>query len=460
MTTVTRTTTLGNTIVAVNTAGTSGPDALGTVVSQGNNLVGKTDGSSGWVGSDLTGTIALPLDPMLGPLGDYGGPTQTMALLLDSPAIDAGNNALIPSGVTTDQRGFDRIVNTVVDIGAFETNGIIVKGNIYNDVDGNGFHGSSEPGLAGWTVNLLDSTGSVLGSVLADASGNYKFSGVSLGSTYQVAESVPSGWVQTQPLSPTVYSFTAKSGHNLSALNFGDHSAPALDALAAIDNGQAGYSEAGSWNTAVGGLNGASRIARTVHSGKATAAATWNFTGLSSSNTYDVYVTFGSKSQYSKAAPFTVYDGTTSLGTQSIDESILVTMAQGGRAQGSYDGVGWLELGTYAITGTELKVVLSNLASGSLVDADGVLLVSHSAGMPSHPSGAAPSKTSDLVLGVLDSSATSATPTQQQAGSELRPDHRPPRRFRAEPDPCGVQPGKPAGRQPVNARRHRRDPGA
>ena len=70
--------TIGNTIVAKNTAGTSGPDAFGTVVSKGNNLVGKTDGSSGWVGSDLTGTIASPLDPLLAPLGNYGGPTQTM----------------------------------------------------------------------------------------------------------------------------------------------------------------------------------------------------------------------------------------------------------------------------------------------------------------------------------------------------------------------------------------------
>ena len=213
------TTSLGNTIVAVNTAGTSGPDALGTVVSSGNNLIGETDGSSGWVGSDLTGTIATPLDPGLAPLGDYGGPTQTMALLLNSPAIDAGNNALIPAGVTTDQRGFARIVNGTVDIGAFETNGIIVKGNIYNDQDGNGFHGGSEPGLAGWTVNLLDSSGNLLGSVLTDANGNYKFAGVGLDSSYQVAETVPAGWVQTQPLYPTVYSFTAQSGINLNALD-------------------------------------------------------------------------------------------------------------------------------------------------------------------------------------------------------------------------------------------------
>ena len=92
----------------------------------GNNLIGKTDGSSGWVSSDLTGTIASPLNPLLAPLGNYGGPTQTMALLPGSPAIDAGNNALIPAGVTTDQRGLPRIVNGTVDIGAFESSGFTI----------------------------------------------------------------------------------------------------------------------------------------------------------------------------------------------------------------------------------------------------------------------------------------------------------------------------------------------
>ena len=49
-----------------------------------------------------------------------------MALLPGSPAIDAGNNALIPVGVTTDQRGLSRIVDRVVDIGAFESSGFTI----------------------------------------------------------------------------------------------------------------------------------------------------------------------------------------------------------------------------------------------------------------------------------------------------------------------------------------------
>ncbi|HJT82648.1 MAG TPA: choice-of-anchor Q domain-containing protein, partial [Chthoniobacterales bacterium] len=54
-------------------------------------------------------------NPGLGPLSSNGGPTRTMPLLANSPAINAG----IPTGVTTDQRGVAR-QDGVPDIGAFE----------------------------------------------------------------------------------------------------------------------------------------------------------------------------------------------------------------------------------------------------------------------------------------------------------------------------------------------------
>ena len=118
--------TLGNTIVAGNTATSGGPDASGAISSQGHNLIGETDGGSGWVGTDLTGTIAQPLNASLAPLGDYGGPTQTMPPLYGSPAIDAGDNSLVPGGITTDQRGQPRTFNGTVDIGAYELQVVLV----------------------------------------------------------------------------------------------------------------------------------------------------------------------------------------------------------------------------------------------------------------------------------------------------------------------------------------------
>jgi sugar lactone lactonase YvrE len=56
-------------------------------------------------------------DPLLAPLGDYGGPTQTMPPLPESPAINAGGS----TALITDQRGFPRAVGAASDIGAVET---------------------------------------------------------------------------------------------------------------------------------------------------------------------------------------------------------------------------------------------------------------------------------------------------------------------------------------------------
>jgi uncharacterized repeat protein (TIGR01451 family) len=122
------TTNVRNTIVA-NTPGGVG-DVSGAFVSQGNNLVGKSDGSTGFGVGDQVGTVASPLSALLAVLGNNGGPTQTHALLAGSPALDAGDNtAAVNAGLTTDQRGtgFARIVDgpdvdttATVDIGAFE----------------------------------------------------------------------------------------------------------------------------------------------------------------------------------------------------------------------------------------------------------------------------------------------------------------------------------------------------
>ncbi|MEH2042837.1 DUF4347 domain-containing protein [Nostoc sp.] len=117
---------VSNTIIAGNfdksTSGDIHPDVSGGLIDSGNNLIGNNTGSTAFTTSTLVGTSANPIDPKLGLLQNNGGATFTQALLAKSPAIDAGNNSLVPSGVTTDQRGarFNRIFNGVVDIGAYE----------------------------------------------------------------------------------------------------------------------------------------------------------------------------------------------------------------------------------------------------------------------------------------------------------------------------------------------------
>jgi CSLREA domain-containing protein len=110
-----------NTIFAGNT-GPSSPEIRGAVTSEGHNFVGKSDGSTGFthgVNGDIVGTIASPRDPLLGPLQNNGGPTDTHALLGGSPAINAADDS---RALRVDQRGFSRV--GVADIGAFEVGGL------------------------------------------------------------------------------------------------------------------------------------------------------------------------------------------------------------------------------------------------------------------------------------------------------------------------------------------------
>jgi len=113
--------TSSNTILAMNTATTSGPDCAGTVSSSGHNLLGSNDGCSGFTapGDQVNN------DPLLGPLQNNGGPTQTMAIPVGSPAQDHGDafvcSAAPVNGV--DQRGVTRQSDPSCDVGAYEQTG-------------------------------------------------------------------------------------------------------------------------------------------------------------------------------------------------------------------------------------------------------------------------------------------------------------------------------------------------
>jgi CSLREA domain-containing protein len=107
---------LANTIIANSTNG--GDCVNGASLSTNtNNLV--QDGSC---------SAGLSGDPMLGPLANNGGPTQTMALLVGSIALDAGDNTVCAAEPVNnlDQRGHSRPFDgdgdgtATCDMGAFE----------------------------------------------------------------------------------------------------------------------------------------------------------------------------------------------------------------------------------------------------------------------------------------------------------------------------------------------------
>ncbi|HLC21825.1 MAG TPA: choice-of-anchor Q domain-containing protein, partial [Candidatus Methylomirabilis sp.] len=106
------TTTLQNTVVAKQLPGADCANSA-TLTSNGFNLA-----------SDNTCQLSQPSDkpnvtnPLLGPLQNNGGPTQTHALLPGSPAIDAVTSGCPPPA--TDQRGVVRPQGAACDIGAFE----------------------------------------------------------------------------------------------------------------------------------------------------------------------------------------------------------------------------------------------------------------------------------------------------------------------------------------------------
>lgn len=113
-----------NSIIADNLGAAGSVDAFGAITSQGTNIIKSVGSSTGWTPTDLQN-----IDPLLAPLGFYGGAGFSSALLATSPALNGGNNCVVdltcpivnaPVAVTSDQRGAPR--TGIVDIGAFETN--------------------------------------------------------------------------------------------------------------------------------------------------------------------------------------------------------------------------------------------------------------------------------------------------------------------------------------------------
>ncbi len=106
---------LHDNIIANNTDDGTSPDAGGAFTAN-YNFIKDATGASLTGGNNTSG-----VDPMLGPLANNGGLTQTLRPLNDSPVIDAGDPAFTPPP-STDQRGagFARVIGGTIDLGSLE----------------------------------------------------------------------------------------------------------------------------------------------------------------------------------------------------------------------------------------------------------------------------------------------------------------------------------------------------
>jgi CSLREA domain-containing protein len=197
--------TIRNSIVAANVDNVNVPDIGGVSIdfytSSGYNLIGNVGTITGFnQPGDQTGTSAQPLDPLLDPLGNYGGPTLTHRLRAGSPAIDKGNSF----GALTDQRGFARtfdfpdipnsllagfinksksteIISALVgdgtDIGAYERAPAGISGRVMT---------ASGRAVQNARVILTDTSGSTR-TALTGNFGYYRFGEALVGETYTIA---------------------------------------------------------------------------------------------------------------------------------------------------------------------------------------------------------------------------------------------------------------------------------
>ncbi|NJD77170.1 MAG: hypothetical protein FIB08_08775 [Candidatus Methanoperedens sp.] len=95
-----------------------------------------------------------------------------------------------------------------------------ISGQKWNDTNGDGIKGATEPRLANWTITLTKPDGSTE-TTQTDANGDYSFKDLPPG-TYTVSETLQAGWIQTFPAVPGTHTVTLSAGQIVTGIDFGN----------------------------------------------------------------------------------------------------------------------------------------------------------------------------------------------------------------------------------------------
>jgi len=128
-------------------------------------------------------------------------------------------------------------------------------------------------------------------------------------------------------------------------------------AVTIIDDGNAGNTLAGAWKLKTG--TGYGNDMRQAAKGNGSTSATWTFNSLPMAQ-YRVWVTYRIGSTNATNAPFTLYNGNTTVRTVRVNERLTPASLEA-------NGARWQSLGNVWITNGRLVVKLTNAANGQVV---------------------------------------------------------------------------------------------
>ncbi len=206
-----------------------------------------------------------------------------------------------------------------LDFGEFQT--VTYSGAVYSDTTGTGVFSSSDPGLSGWTVNLVNSANQLVATTTA-TNGGYSFAGVGPG-TYTVAVVQKTGYVAT---TATSFPLVAQSGTNVSSLNFGEFGLVTFSGK--VFNDASGSGVLGSGDTGLAGwtvdlVNSANQVTSTTTASD----GSYSFANVGP-GTYTIKVV--QQTGYDATSPTSLAvtaDSATNLTSENFGEFIPVTFS-------------------------------------------------------------------------------------------------------------------------------------